>query len=293
MELMIYYILVVLSALGNGINFGLIKWYQTKRGNTLETGAIFNCLVGLIGTVLYFVICGFKVAVTPFSLVIAILFTIFAGMYARIGFKVMSLGSMAVYTTFLMLGGMILPYFYGLIFLGEKITVLKVVALLMMIFAIILQNSGDKKKGRALFYVLCVAVFMLNGGVSVVSKMHQINTEYTAVSENGFVLLKNIMTFILYGAMIPFVAKDKKKALHIKPVVYIIIALSTVVGNLAYFCQLVGSTHLPATIQFPIISGGTIVFSALTGLIFFKEHITKRQILSLVICIASMVLIII
>lgn len=293
MELTFYYILVVLSALGNGINFALIKLYQTKQGNTIETGAIFNCLVGIAGSILYFVLCGFKVELTPFSLIIAVLFTLFVGLYTIVGFKIMSLGSMAVYTTFLMLGGMILPYFYGLIFLDEKITVLKVAALLMMIFAIILQNGGDKKKGKTLFYILCVAVFILNGCTSVVSKMHQINTGYSVVSENGFVLLKNIMLFVLFGAMIPFVAKDKKKILTIKPSIYIIIVLSTIAGNLAYAFQLIGSSHLPATIQFPIISGGTIVFSALMGLIFFKEQITKRQLLSLVICIVSMVLFII
>lgn len=108
-----------------------------------------------------------------------------------------------------MLGGMVLPYFYGLIFLDEEITLLKVVAMLMMVVAIIMQSDGDceNKKNSNLFYILCVAVFILNGGTSIVSKIHQINTQYAAVSTNGFVLLKNIMMFLLYGAMIPFVVK--------------------------------------------------------------------------------------
>ena len=84
MELTFYYILVILSALGNGINFALIKLYQTKQGNTIETGAIFNCLVGITGSILYFVLCGFKLEMTPFSQIIAVLFTLFVGLYSLI-----------------------------------------------------------------------------------------------------------------------------------------------------------------------------------------------------------------
>ena len=86
MELTFYYILVILSALGNGINFALIKLYQTKQGNTIETGAIFNCLVGITGSILYFVLCGFKLEMTPFSLIIAVLFTVFTFLPPRIPF---------------------------------------------------------------------------------------------------------------------------------------------------------------------------------------------------------------
>lgn len=287
MGVTIYYILIVLAALGCAVNFALTKVYQIKQGNTMETGVVFNCLVGLVGTILYFAICGFKVEVTFFSFVMALLSTLFVGLYTMVGFKIMSIGSVAIYTIFLMLGGMILPYFYGLVFLDEKITVMKVVALVIMTIAIILQGSGDKKKGKALFYILCIAVFILNGGTSIVSKIHQIDAGYRVVSTNGFVLLKNIMMFVLYGAMIPFVSKDKKKAFAIRPVIYLVIVLSALISSVSYMFQLVCSIYLPATVQFPVMSGGTIVFTALLGLMCFKEGINKRQMLSLILCVVS------
>jgi len=175
---MIYYILIFLAALGCALNFVVTKVYQLNQGNSIETGVIFNCLVGLAGSLIYFVVCGFKIEVTAFSVIMSLLFTLFLGLYTIIGFKIMSIGSMAVYTIFLMLGGMILPYFYGLLFLDEEITVFKVIALIMMIIAIVLQNEGEKKKGKILFYILCVSVFILNGLTSIVSKVHQIYLEY-------------------------------------------------------------------------------------------------------------------
>ena len=288
---MIYYILVFLAAFGYALNFAVTKLYQLSEGNNLDAGVVFNCLVGLAGTVIYFAICGFKVEVTTFSVVLSFLMTVFVGLYTIIGFKIMSLGSMAVYTVFLMLGGMILPYFYGLLFLNEEITVAKVIAMMLMTFAIILQNSGDDgKRGKAVFYILCIAVFILNGAVSVVSKVHQSYPQYESVSNNGFVLLNNLMRFLLFGTMIPFIRKQGTKMLNIKPKMYAVIIASAVISSVASFFQLVGASYLPASIQFPVISGGTIVFTALMGFLFFKECINKRQMLSLGICVISTIL---
>ncbi|MBR2884412.1 MAG: EamA family transporter [Clostridia bacterium] len=284
---MVYYVLIFLAALGAAANFAVTKVYQLNRGNTLETGAIFNCLVGLVGSLIYFVVCEFKIELTAFSVILSIVFTLLVGAYTIIGFKIMSLGSMAVYTVFLMLGGMILPYFYGLLFLDEEITIMKVIALLMMTIAIILQNRGDKKKGKALFYILCISVFILNGLTSVVSKIHQSYPEFDTVSNNGFVLLKNLARFLAFGAMIPFVRKKGNKVFDMKPKLYVVIACSAILSSVSYFLQLFCATYVPATVQFPVMSGGTIVFTALFGMICFKEKISSRQALCLLLCIIS------
>ena len=138
---MIYYILILLAALGCALNFVVTKIYQLNQGNSIQSGVMFNCLVGFVGSLIYFAVCGFKIEITMFSGILALLFTVFLGLYTIIGFSIMSIGSIAVYTIFLMLGGMILPYFYGLLFLNEEITVFKVIALLLTSIAIILRCS--------------------------------------------------------------------------------------------------------------------------------------------------------
>ena len=290
---MIYYILIFLAAFGSALNFAVTKVYQLKMGNEMETGVVFNCLVGLFGSVIYFVVSGFKVELTLFSVIVAALFTLFVGSYTIIGFKIMSLGSMAVYTVFLMLGGMILPYFYGLFFLSEELTFKKVIALVLMIVAIIMQNDGEKKKGKALFYILCVSVFILNGLTSVASKVHQIYPQFDTVSNNGFVLLKNLMRFLMFGAMIPFVRKKETRVFAMNLKLYILIVCSACLSSVAYFFQLVSASFLPATVQFPVMSGGTIVFTAILGMICFKEKISKKQTLCLIMCVVSTIIFVI
>ena len=46
------------------------------------------------------------------------------------------------------------------------------------------------------------------------------------------------------------------------------------VGN---FFILKAALHLPASVQFPIISGGTIVFSAVVSALIYKEKISKKE----------------
>ena len=290
---MIWYVLIFLAAIGCAVNFALTKVYQLNQGNSQETGTAFNFLVGLVGFLIYFGICGFKISITPFSLILAILLAVFIGLYTIIGFKIMSIGSIAVYTVFLMLGGMILPYFYGVIFLGEGVTLTKIIALLLMTAAIILQRDVSNNKGKAVFYLLCVLVFIINGAVSIVSKMHQIDLGYKTVSENEFVVLKNAARAVMFGGMLPFIKKGKGTMLSIKPKMYIVIALTGLFSNTAYLLQLKCAAHLPATVQFPITTGGTIIFTALAGLFLFSEKLEKRQVVGLAICLGATILFVI
>ena len=120
--------------------------------------------------------------------------------------------------------------------------------------------------------------------------MHQTNPQFETVSDNGFVLLKNVMRFLLFFGMIPFVGKKGEKVFSIKPKMYIVIVSSALISSISYYLQLVCASSLPATVQFPVISGGTIVFTALLGMICFKEKISRRQAFCLLLCIISTII---
>ena len=138
---MIYSLLMLLSAFSYATNFAITKVYQIEKGNGAKAGVVFNCINGLLGALLCFVFMGLKCDVTAYSLIMAFLMTLFSGFYTMIGFKIMSMGNMTIYTVFLMLGGMVGPYIYGLIFLNEAITISKFVAIIVMIIAIITQSG--------------------------------------------------------------------------------------------------------------------------------------------------------
>lgn len=55
-------------------------------------------------------------------------------------------------------------------------------------------------------------------------------------------------------------------------------------GGASYFLQLYVAKSLPATVLYPFITGGSIVFSALIGAVLFKEKLSGKLITSVVLC---------
>ena len=87
--------------------------------------------------------------------------------------------------------------------------------------------------------------------------------------------------------MIPFVRKKDTEVFNMKAKLYVVISCSAILTSVSYFLQLLCATYVPATVQFPVMSGGTIVFTALFGMICFKEKLSIRQALCLLLCIVS------
>ncbi|MBQ4559467.1 MAG: EamA family transporter [Tyzzerella sp.] len=63
-----------------------------------------------------------------------------------------------------------------------------------------------------------------------------------------------------------------------------IILCSAVVSGVSYMLQLIGAVNLPATVLYPIVSGGSIIFSTIAGMICFKERPNLYQKIGVVLC---------
>jgi multidrug transporter EmrE-like cation transporter len=67
----------------------------------------------------------------------------------------------------------------------------------------------------------------------------------------------------------------------------LIILLSTVISNASYFLQLEGAKGLPASVLYPMITGGSVVLSGIFALVFFGEKLSKREWISIALCLAG------
>lgn len=70
----------------------------------------------------------------------------------------------------------------------------------------------------------------------------------------------------------------------------IVIILSGIISGTSYFLQLHRAKSLPATVLYPFITGGSIVFSTLVGAVLFKEKLCRRVIISVVLCFAGTIM---
>ena len=280
---MYYYILICLSALFCSMDFSVNKLFQKANGASLKTSLAFNSLLGLFTVIIMFIVNGFKLEITLFSVIMSGLFTLFVMLYNIIGFKLLKVGSMAKYTLYLMIGGMVVPYIFGLFFLDEPFTIARLIAIILVTLGVIFSNiQKDKNKTKFWVLFLYVAVFLINGCTSVISKVHQINISFKTVEILDFVILGGLFRFIVAGIMFLLTKKEDTAEIQKKSVGLIFI--SAVLYSISFLCQLISAAKLPATVLFPFMTGGTIVFSAICGKLFFKENFTKNSIIGIVLC---------
>ncbi|MBQ8732346.1 MAG: hypothetical protein IJY82_05905 [Oscillospiraceae bacterium] len=295
---MTYYIMLAISALLLALNFSVTKIYQKKRGTSLRAGLIFTALTGLCAVVIYLVVVGFQVEFTPFSFAMAAVAALTVQFYTLLSFRVLQKGSMARYTLFLMTGGMIVPYIWGVLFLGEELSLLRTVGLIVMTFSVVLANYTKEKLDWKLL-LMYLAIFLLNGFASVSVKVHQVETVLPVIGSDQFVLWNNIVRFGV-SALILLVLMLVKRPAPAQPdtdasaptsrktvlLIALLVAGSSVLNAVIGFLQVYSALYVPATALYPFVTGGTIIFTSLAGFLF-KEKLSKRMWLSIALCFFS------
>lgn len=276
---------LIVSAVLLAVDFLIAGLYQKGEGNAPVKVFRFNFFIGLFSVVIFFFINGCQFEFTWFSGVLALVMTCLAILYTLVGFRILAAGGTAYYTFFLMTGGMTVPYVWGLFFLDEAFSWLRLAGLVLIVGSAFLIYAGKNRLSPKIMG-LCAAIFLLNGFVSVISKHHAISEQ--AVSASAYVILTAMVKVIVCGAILLFFRlKKKENAGKIKPKAIILLAASALVSGLSYLLQLGGAASLPATVVYPIVTGGSIVFTAVAGWLFLKEKPTKQLIFGVLVCFAG------
>ena len=278
------YFLLLLAVVCFAAQFAFTKLYEGAVRQNTVTSLVMLTVTSLIGAALFWAVSGFRLQFSFTSTLWALALAVIMIPYYMLGIKVLSLGSLAIYSMFMMLGGMLVPFFYGVLFLKEPVTLGKGLGTVLLTVCIVLQavlpaaSGGETQKGRkGLFFLLCIVIFFINGFTGVIAKAHQISA--APVNEASFTALSCGFTAILSLAMLMLPAKEKGAAVRAalgKKSLGIMGAL----GAAAYtgsFLHLMAAETVPASVQFPLVSGGVIVLSALVSAFIFKEKVSRQE----------------
>lgn len=193
---------------------------------------------------------------------------------------------MSVYTMFLMLGGMLLPYLFGVVWLDEPLSVFRIIGVILLIVSLALPCISEFKSAKALFLILCGIVFVMNGFVSITSKIHQIEQTYAVVEAGGFVVLTNLFNGILSAIVLTVIcittgSKPELKGGRMTLLPVIVVSAALLSGG-SYMLQLIGASNLPASVLYPMITGGSMVLTAVAARVFYKEKPDKLSLIGLI-----------
>lgn len=254
------YLLLILAAFLFAVQFLFNQQYRRLKGEGLDATMTFSLYTSAISFVILFALGRFQLHITWFSLLIAVLYAAVCLLSSYAGLKAFGTANLSVYSIFMMLGGMLLPFAYGILFANEALSFAKALSILLICAAVGCSfEKGAEGKNAYRFYA---AIFVLNGLVGVLSKIH---LSIPALAVDSYSFMATIQLALL--AMCLLYCLIRRQGIP-KPSGKLYLCLSGYaicngIGNL--FCQ-IALTSLPASVQYPIITGGVMVFSTLISL---------------------------
>ena len=216
----------------------------------------------------------------------AIFFAVFFGAATIFSTMAIACGPLSL-TALISSFSLMIPTFYGLIFLREKAGFCFIPGLILLSVSIFLINKKGEKSAFSLKWLLFVFLaFIGNGMCSVAQKMQQI--AFDGAYKSSFMILSlGIVSVIMCVAMI---ATDRRCIVKYAACGwYLALGCGLLNGAVNLFVMIL-SGFMDVSLMFPLISVGGIVLTFLVSKFFYREQLTKAQYLGFLFGIGAIVL---
>ena len=277
-------VMILTATLLFSLQFLFHNIYEKKYGSGLQASMTYAFWSGVYGFALMLITGGFSFHFSWFSLLIAFFTAANGIVYTFCAGKAFDTANLSLFSMFAMLGGMALPFLYG-ICTGEDFTLLKALSFVLIAaaLAITVDFKGESKKGATFYYV---AVFILNGMSGVLSAIHQ-GFPTLAVDSSSYMMMSKIWVILL---TLGILAYKKQPLLRMDGRTMLSTVGYSAFNSIGNLLLLVALVTLPASIQYPIVTGGVIVISTVISALR-KEKLTYKEIVAAIVAFGATVLI--
>jgi len=292
------YILLFASVILNTSSVALSKLYQMRSGANFRYGVKYNLISGTVSALAAaaaIIISGGVMQLTWYSVLMAMIIALSSGAQYIVSFKAFESGGIVTYVIFSTLGSIFIPSLCGFAFLKESISMIKWIGFAVLTLAVVFvgnEKSDGKKTDtilrRKLFF--CFMAFLLSGLTGWFSKLHQADIGMAAVSLESFALLVAIGRALIFGVVLiclSFGKQENNVKESLSAGAFTVAVASALASGVAYIFVLSNASALPAAVMFPVSTGGSLVLSALTGRMFFRERLSRRMIVGLILAVAA------
>jgi len=303
---MLYHSLLLIASTLFSVQFVFYTKYQKASGNSLLSAVRFALGVNFVACLVALLSNGFQIEVTPFSAAVAAVMAAILVTFSYVSVKALSYANLAIYSMFAMLGGMLVPFVGGILLWDEGFGIQKAVCCLLVVVA--LFTNLPKEKGTRSGVKYYILTFVLNGLIGLVAKFHQSGVGYNVPSKSYIALycaFAVVISAVLYGFLRFRQAADARKVADgqrpstdertqslFKPraAMYCILGYGVVnwAGNLLLLIALL---HLPASVQYPMVTGAVIAMSTLASFII-GEKPEKRTVLSAALAVVGLIVLV-
>lgn len=279
----IFYVLIVVSAMLFSLQFFCQQRYEEVNGTSLSAALSFSLYKGLVVIVMMLCLNKFRPEFTLFSFALSGVYALCYILMVYYSLKAFYVANLSVYSVFTMLGGMLLPFLVGTIFYDEEISVFKVLCCILIAVSVLLNiRKGGGNKKAFVYYML---VFLLNGMVGSISSVHQ-NSALPHTDSTSFMFYSGVFTVVICSIWL--LAKGEKLPL-LKGKSLLYSAGDGVLNGVGDLLLLIAVAVLPASVQYPLVTGGVMVFSTVISVIR-REKVAKLEYIAAAVALAASVM---
>ena len=292
------YLYILIAVIGISGVFVTSKIYQRNYTKNFISLMIFSFFLALGGFAFSFIVNGFTIHFSTVTLIYALVVAIAIGFDNIAGVVALKYCKMSLYTTFILSGGMVIPSIAGMLFWGEPIVGWRIAGISTVLLALVVPafEKSDKRTSK-IGLLLCLGVFVCNGINNVFTKLHQLTPN--ALGTQDFLIWENLCncasTLLITTAFV-CITHTKKSSVPLQDertndkstitltrwlIPVSLILLTSLISGVGQTFNLMAAKTVPASLLYPLTTGGSMILSAVCGKIFFNEKISKWNAISL------------
>ena len=275
----LYLIAIIIGVSGQNV----VKKPYTQKTN--GNGVYFFTTLLSGAALLFFALTSpelaFDLSFVPYSVAFAVSYAL-ASLFAVLAIAYGSLSLTSLITSY----SLMIPTFYGLIFLKDPFGKGFIFGLVFLIVSLFLINKKDGNIKFSLKWIIFVIVaFIGNGMCSVVQKMQQV--AFDGAYKNEFMIVAlAIVTVVMF--VMTMIKERKGIKLYLKAGWHLSIICGALNGMVNLFVMIL-SNRMPVSLMFPLISAGGLIVTYLVSRFLYKEKLTRMQFLGFIFGLAAIV----
>ena len=276
-------ILLISIILGVSLQDVTKKIYNRKSS---APGTYFFVTLSALAAAVFFSLTSgslsFNASLIPYSIAFALAYTTgVVGSVAAIASGPLSL------TTLIVSFSLMLPTLYGLIFRNDPISIGLFPGLALLAVSLVLINKRDAEvKINPKWVISVIFAFLGNGFCTIFQNMQQV--KFGGSYKNEFMIIALLLTAL--ACLVMTIVKERKFINKQSPLCYSLGAACGAMNGAVNLFVMILSGLMPVSLMFPIISAGGIVVTFIISQVFYKEKLSKLQLIGFVLGTVSVIL---
>ena len=226
---------------------------------------------------------------SAYTVVMAIIFALVTTASQYFCLQALRCGPMSL-TTFLQGSSLLIPTFFGILFMQEKVSTLFWISLTLLLIAMGLVLIAGKENVKIKWILLSLGTFIFTGGIGIMQTLHQ-SSPHSAELIPFLQITFAVCALFNFGGQLLTAQKCTAPAFPLRSRTTVMAIGSGAAMGAVNLINLFLSGVMDKHIFFPIVNGGLIFLTTIAAVIFFREKLRPRQWVGLALGIAMLAII--